>query len=241
MEAKNSPFPCYWWGSSLEIVGLESIRPFVSTYGRYDFSALPPIPFQLHGDLEWLENTKSHILNIGCEREKENKIALQELVQSCDAVDIQLPASFLKFMSNFSLQERVRSNTDCYLFLCPSPIPSPKGGGYLLRFLSDSQACLFWYIYITEDRSDHAVVCSPGFYGIKSELWREEEPDPDEINFCAESFEIFLWRFWIENEIWLLANDNLPLPDIGLAYVEKYKANHAYRLIGGSMDKEESR
>jgi hypothetical protein len=45
-----------------------------------------------------------------------------------------------------ALQERIRSNTDCYLDLYYEPLRSPLGGGYLVRFLADSQGCIFWYL-----------------------------------------------------------------------------------------------
>jgi len=121
---------------------------------------------------------------------------------SSDSLGLALPPAFTKFFENPSLHDRICSVTDCYLDLCPELIRSPLGGGHLVRFLADSQGCLFWYLYVSGDGSDHAVVCSPDFYGIESEQWQEKEPNPADIVFCAETFEGFLCRFWLENQIW---------------------------------------
>jgi len=223
MQPDESPFPTYWWGTSLENVGLESVRPRVGTYGRYEFAQLPPVPFQMRGELDWLAAAPPHESNIGDERATENANALAALHASSEVLRLRLPAVFTKFMGTRSLQERIRSNTDCFLDLCPSPVHSPLGGGYLVRFLADSQACVFWYLYLTADGLDHAVVASPGFYGAEVEEWPNEEPDPRDIVFSAESFEIFLCRFWLENEIWFAAYEKTPMPDVGIAYIEQYR------------------
>jgi hypothetical protein len=87
--------------------------------------------------------------------------------------------------------------------------------GYLVRFLADSQGCIFWYLYMTSDGGDHAVVASPGFYGTELEGWQDEKPNPDEIVFSAGSFEEFLCRFWLENEIRFSAYEKTTLPNAG--------------------------
>lgn len=111
--------------------------------------------------------------------------------------------------------------------LCPEAIQSPIGGGYLVRFLADSQGCLFWYLYLTADGSDHAVVASPGFYGTEAEEWQEEPPDPGEIAFSAESFEGFMCRFWLENEIWFAGYEETPISDACHQYIERYQSGEA--------------
>src|ERR1700733_1058353 len=58
MNPSESPFPCRWESFSLENVGLGSVRPNISTYGSYDFFALPALPFELCGDWSWLRASK---------------------------------------------------------------------------------------------------------------------------------------------------------------------------------------
>jgi hypothetical protein len=67
------------------------------------------------------------------------------------------------------------------------------------------------------------VVASPGFYGTEEEQWQDEERDPADIVFGAESFEAFMCRFWLENEIWFAVWKRTPMLDVGLAYVEQYR------------------
>jgi hypothetical protein len=177
----------------------------------------------MRGDFDWLAAAHPHKAHIGIEKAIENAQALVALYKASDTLGLCLPAEFIKFMETPSLQERIRSNTDCFLDLCSSPISSPLGKGYLIRFLADSQACVFWYLYLTEDGEDHAVVSSPGFYGTEAEQWQDEQPDPRDIVFSAESFEIFLGRFWLENEIWFAEYENTPMPEIGIAYIEQYR------------------
>ncbi|MDT5031220.1 MAG: hypothetical protein QOC94_1391 [Actinoplanes sp.] len=104
-----------------------------------------------------------------------------------------------------------------------APVPSPKGGGHLVRFLSDRESGLYWYLHMIDDGADHAVVCSPYFYG--SMVHGTQLADPEDICFCAESFEAFLCRFWLENEIWFAVTDGTPMPTVGVEYIKRYRSS----------------
>jgi hypothetical protein len=223
MQPSESPFPCHWWGIALDKVGLAGLRPDVGTYGRYDFNRLPPLPLPLRGDFAWLTSAPLYEHNIGNEKAQENAQALVSLQEASTRAGVQLPKAFITFMATPGLQERIRSNTDCFLDLCAELIPSPVGGGYLVRFLADSQGCIFWYLYLPESALDHAVVSSPGFYGTEAEQWQENTPDPADIVFNAESFEAFMCRFWLENEIWFADCEGKPIPELGRRYIERYR------------------
>jgi hypothetical protein len=223
MFPSQSPFPCRWWGTGLEKAGLGDVRPDVGTYGRYEFERLPPLPFDMRGDFAWLAARPEYEQGIGEEMAEANAAALPNLRESSARLGLRLPEAFRKFTETPALHQRIRSNTDCYLDLCPEPVQSPIGDGYLVRFLADSQGCLFWYLYLTPDGSDQAVVSSPGFYGADEEQWQEELPDQSEIVYCAESFEAFLCRFWLENEIWFAQYLKTPMPDVGQEYIDRYR------------------
>jgi hypothetical protein len=60
MRAEDSPFPLGWWGTDMADVGLEEERPLLSTYRRYDFTRLPPLPYPMTGDLDWLARARPH-------------------------------------------------------------------------------------------------------------------------------------------------------------------------------------
>ena len=82
-------------------------------------------------------------------------------------------------------------------------------------------------------RERNMIVCSSpyiassGFYGTESEEWQEEPSDPGEIVFSAESFETFMCRFWLENEIWFAGYEKKPMPDAGQEYIERYRNGEA--------------
>ena len=128
------------------------------------------------------------------------------------------------FMDSPGLQRRVRSSTGCFLDLCPEPLRVPIVRGHLVRFLVDSQAAIFWYLYLTPDGSDHAVVSSLRFYGTKTERDNYKPPNAAELAYCAESFEAFICRFWLENEIWFAGWKKTPMPEVGREYIERYRS-----------------
>ncbi|MEU8662036.1 hypothetical protein [Actinoplanes philippinensis] len=218
MKAEEAPFPASWWGTGMASAGVAA-RPDVGTYGKYSFAELPPLPFALSGDFGWLREQEAHdqwAINDDGGTEQE----LPLLRSACEAAGLALPDSFVRFMSDPHLQQRVRSSTACYLDLDVGPAPSPTGKGHLVRFLADQQGCLFWYLYLTEDGSGHAVVCTVDLY----EHGGEPAGDPDEIEFCAESFEAFVCRYWLENEIFFAGDDEDELPAVAADYLSLYRA-----------------
>ncbi|HXJ56425.1 MAG TPA: hypothetical protein VNU68_07145, partial [Verrucomicrobiae bacterium] len=220
MRSEETLFPAYWWGTAIDDV---AERPNVATYGRYGFEPLPPLPFQMLGEFDWLINRASHMSHIGQEKAAMNRVSLTALRECSAKLGLKLPEPFVKFVDSPTLHEKVRSTTDCFLDVCPELIPSPLGQGYLARFLADSQGCVFWYLFLTPVGSDHAVVSSPGFYGTAAEEWQEEKPDASEIVFCEESFEAFMCRFWLENEICFSQFNSTPLLEVGRTYLQQYR------------------
>ncbi|MEU4625393.1 hypothetical protein AB0G04_36155 [Actinoplanes sp. NPDC023801] len=214
MQAQDSPFPPAWWAFGLESAGVPA-RPETSTYGRYDFEVLPPIPRELTGDLAWLaEQAVTEEWGIGATPVAE----LPDLEAACDRLGLTLPVVFLDFLRMPSLQSRIRSCTGCYISVGPEPVRAPGADGHLIRFLADQQDCLYWYLYVTA--TDHAVVTSADYYGGPD----EDHDGGDEIEFCGESFESFLYRFWLENEIWYSANEDEPMPAEAEEYIRRYRA-----------------
>lgn len=230
MKSSDSPFPLSWCGTSLVNVGLGDVRPLHGTYGGYDFSLLPSPPATLNDSFDWLICSELHDWSIANEKAEENRKSIEVLENSAGIQGLNLPPSFVTFFKSPELQRRIRSNTDCFLDLCPEAIPIPDGNGYLIRFLADSQGCVFWYLYFDLQPTDPAVVFSGYFIGTESEKWDEGETEFGELFFCAESFEVFLWQFWIENEIWFSEFDQTPMPEAGHAYIDQYLQNHTNSL-----------
>ena len=217
MQADETPFPAAWWGQ-----GLDDVRPRVGTYGRYPHRDLPPLPFEMRKDFAWLRIQPSRSDNVARERPTENEEALPALLQQAAARGLAIPSEFVEFFRSPELQQRIRSCTDCFLDLSSVFVPSPVADGFLLRFLADSQGCIFWYLYLLPGAAGHCVVASPDFYGAAAEQWQEEPADPDQIVFCEQSFERFLCRFWLENEIWYCGYEKRPLFAEGRQYLESY-------------------
>src|SRR5262249_42352603 len=157
-----------------EDVGLSDIRPPKGgTYGRYDYQRMPPVPLKLNGKLGWLASAPTPEHHIGEWMEEKipgkNARAIVALKRATKKRGLPLPAAFVKFMKTPALHQKIRSSSDCFLDLGSAPVPSPKRGGYLIRFLCDSQGCVFWYLFLTADGSDHAVVASVDLYGTRAE------------------------------------------------------------------------
>jgi uncharacterized protein (TIGR02996 family) len=217
MRANPTPFPAGWWS-----IDLEGYREGAETYGLFSYEALPPLPVDvLQGDFRWLKGKRAR----AAANAKPGK-KVQHLADAAAGLGLTLPPEFAVLMESSVLKKRVRSCTDCFFNWPRRIVESPGGeGGYLVRFYSDSQGCLHWYLYLTQ-RGYHCVVVSGGFYGGYHELKTDEdmcdEPS-DQFWFCAPSFEAFVYRIWIENEIWYaLSDDYDPLTAEEQAYVNHY-------------------
>lgn len=176
---------------------------------------MPKIPIELNENLDWL-------LKYGVTQPAEGldhidqsakPLPAAKAIEFAEQLSIPLPQSFRRFMASSEFQSRVRSCTDC--FLDPGQRVVETVGrlpGHLIHFLSDSQSCAHWYLHILES-GESAVLESSDLYCylIENSDWIENpacrfekiELNPLDFRFCAPSFSEFLFRFWIENEIWL--------------------------------------
>lgn len=182
-------------------IGSELLWPGEHTYVAVDYTRLPTLERVFDGSFDWLpESWQRHRL-IGDESHASME-RLDALVEIASAQGITLPSSFIKFFGTPALQKRVPSPTACWLDLPERLIP--YGDGWLLRFLVDQQVCAVWYLFLRG--SEHVVVY------VRPSDYTEGPTDSDdndftapaEITMCAESFEEFIYRFWIENVLWLV-------------------------------------
>jgi uncharacterized protein (TIGR02996 family) len=228
LRANPTPFPSAWWS-----IGLKGLRERRGTYTLYPYDSLPALPVEsLRGEFRWLRNCDplDRIGDVELQEWQASQPAeIAHVVAAAEQLGVELPGEFLAAMRDVDLLRRMRSCTACYFNLPARVEPSPRGeGGYLVRFYSDSQSCLHWYLYVTR-RGYHCVVVSREHFG-GAPGW-EPEPDPTagrqdaaEFWFCAPSFEAFLYRFWIENEIWYsLYHDHDPLTPDEQTYVDHYR------------------
>ncbi len=203
-----SSLPRYW--VHIQLPGYRAL-PRHNTYEASRLEDLPPIPFKLDDDCSWL-TTYGRVQAQGGLSEHEMDLEPASIVEIANAASLDLPHSFKRFMTSPGLQSRVRSCTDCYLD--PGErIVETFGSirGHLVHFLSDSQSCAHWYLHVLPN-GESAVLESPDLYcyQIENSDWienpscRQERVDFKGLDFvyCAPSFSDFLYRFWIENEIW---------------------------------------
>lgn len=185
-----------------------------STYTGYELAKMPKIPIELDEDLDWLRLNGVPYPFDGLNQPDElvRPLPTESVIRLADEAGLTLPSSFKRFMTSPELQSMVRSCTACYLDPGQRIVETVGAiPGHLLHFLSDSQSCAHWYLHIHSD-GQSAILESEDLYCylIENSDWMEnpacrlERIDLAEVSvhLCAHSFSEFLFRFWIENEIW---------------------------------------
>jgi hypothetical protein len=131
-----------------------------------------------------------------------------------------VPGEFVRFARDPGLRRHLRSATDCVFDLGDRSVEVP--GGRLVHFLSDSQWVLHWLF--TDDSGKQAVVTTryPECFDL-SAVDMEAYTDTKGYQICADTFLEFIWRFWVENEIWFaLSVDKQPLTPAQDEYIRHY-------------------
>jgi len=228
-----------WW--SFELPHYRP-HPKRGTYSLFSYEELPPLAQKPDPDFEWLkaQAMKKDSLFEGCDAEG-SKPDLSKLGSIASAVHLQLPESFVTFLNSVDLHQRIRSCTACYLDVADHATKTKgKMEGYLLPFLSDSQWVGHWYIHV-DGHGNHCIVTSLNADGFAFQDKNGQAPatefdlEAEDIWFCAPSFTEFIYRFWLENEIWFaLAKEKRRLTEEEQAYVDRYsgKGNEAQSSRG---------
>jgi hypothetical protein len=193
------------------------------TFLAVPYEILPPIQEEeLDGSFSWLQpkiTQRSAPLSYdGSEGATERLLpALQEEALS---LGLELPAAFVKFMSDPGLFGRVPCCTGGDLELSYELIEDPaNAGGRLLRFLKDSQHCLVWYLYVVPGPDSCVLVSGEWHDGYCDDPKRP--PDPSRYFWCAPEFERFVCRFWMENSIWDRVHRGLDLAPKQAEYLRR--------------------
>lgn len=227
MQPQSTPYPAVWMS-----VALPGCRECDDTYCFFPYHELPTLDASLfRGEFQWLDPLEETLLKSQQihQQTPNDKIsqALTKLTAAADDLGITLPASFLYFMGRSQLRAQVPSSTACYFDLSDAIIKDPLDGpGYFIRFLNDQQDVLLWYLYVTPDGQD-SVFVSPIPLDAEDLTQIPREVLLNNIGFCGESFESFLYRFWIENTTWFSLTDDIPLTEAQERYLQHYRSRKA--------------
>ena len=224
MSAIPSGIKTGWWSFELP---QSRPHPEPSTYSLFSYEDLPPIHEKLDSGFQWLKSQPAKVRSLTEGRYSDGgKPDLNKLSTIVAPLGMDVPKPFTAFIQSTELHERIRSCTDCYLDVADHAVKT-KGitDGYLIHFLSDSQWCGHWYIHIDYSGKEFVIAAlnAYGFESGDSEAKDEIDLAKEDAWFCAPTFLEFIYRFWLENEIWYaLAWDKRPLTTIEQAYVNHY-------------------
>lgn len=236
LRANPTPFPSAW-----KNFALGTVRAGQGTYGTWEYDSEPPLPIEeLCGEFQYLGENKPHP-NWAESYREQSHVMHQLMLADAASKAVKLPEVFLRFMGNPELHHTFHSVTDCG-FVHPDKDtrirPDPSGEGVHVHFYCDSQSCLLWDLYLNKSGA-HCVIAR------HFDFFEPEPPEPGEEAykgprawFVAPSFEAFLYRIWIENQIWyiehadfLRGRGELPPPVTpGIqVYIDHYRRSNAAR------------
>jgi hypothetical protein len=190
---------CRSW-TAFDLPGVRENDRF-ATYSMSPKLRLPPITIELDDSFNWLRERQADEVE-ECPISGGDEALVAQYRRVREQVDVAMPPVFDTFMQSPDLHQRVRSVTCCYLQM-PDFLVRTAGveDGYLIHFLSDQQWCCHWNLYLDQN-GEQLVLGSDEAFGFEGEKGvsrvdlREEN-----VWICADSFNEFLYRFWIENEI----------------------------------------
>lgn len=205
-----------WLGT---LCGKKPMQPSDSPFSNA--ADIKELPHVLDGTFAWLTATPVHdewVIGNPCGEDLPAQ--LDTAIASAADHGIQLPPEFLTFIRTPEWHKHLRSATGCYLALAESLLPFANG--FLLRFLSDQQDCAFWYLYLNADGSDHCVVSSYEYFDANNMDIDVGELQETDFYIWETSFERFMSRFWIENEILFASCNGTPPPEVDPKFLEMY-------------------
>lgn len=199
IEANLTKFEFAWWGTEIE-----PARASASTYERFRYQDQPSLPVQLFdGSFSWLtasESRSSHdqasTWKAFCEEQRRRGLFV--------------PREFERFMADSELPGRIQSCTDNYFELPPNATSELRGPssewdeGLFVGFYADSQYCLLWGILLPREPGRYAPILAgpPDVLFPDLDLANGDDEPVGKPVLAASQFEQFIFRWWIENEIW---------------------------------------
>lgn len=230
MDAMNSPFANLktgWWSFSLP--GYRD-HPEPTTYSLFSFEQLPRLEVPGKAGWAWLEKQPfQEEWSLADNAFSDGSLAdLSRLHELAEQIAFPLPDDFIQFFESPDVHRRIRSCTACMLVLGDFPARTTDWpGGVLIQFLVDQQGVLRWYLFADSDGNE-AVLVSGEEYGVYYDL---EEPPRREVDLaggqiwlCAPTFREFMYRFWLENEVWFALDERSgPASTLQREYLNHYR------------------
>jgi uncharacterized protein (TIGR02996 family) len=201
LDPNLTSFEFAWWGT-----GIGPAREAGGTYERFQYHDQPPLPVEtFDGTFAWLrvsepESSYSHgrMWKAFCAEKRKHGYFV--------------PGEFERFLSDQDLPARIKSCTDNYFQDPPrskaaDSTPSAEWeDGLFVSFYADSQYCVLWGILLPREPGRYApILAGPPealFPSDSSDAEGPEAYDPGKPVLAASQFEQFIFRWWIENEIW---------------------------------------
>lgn len=175
-------------------------------------------PYRFDGTFRWLASQVGHEYNIGADLRRKLPKQWENILKESKRNGVLIPKPFADFIARPDLYSKIRSISGCYLDL--SRRFTPFGNGNLLRFLNDSQGCAFWYLYISGKADDHCVLISYDYFDEDTE--EILIPHPRHFVYDSPSFESWLCRYWLENEIVIAHDEGTEMPPVPQKYIREY-------------------
>jgi hypothetical protein len=225
LRANPTPFETTWVN-----FGLGSLRVRGGTYKHWAYDSIPDLLIsEIRGEFQYMiPNSEVASRRDYMESHRQN---FEQMLREAREQGIRLPSDFVRLMQDLPrLENSPRSPTDCG-FAFPDEYKSirasPSGEGMHIHFYCDSQSCVLWDLYI-HPMGGHCVIARD------SDYFDPMPPEPLEpvrdgprAWFVAPSFEAFVYRIWLENQIWYLEHSDSYQKMAGIS-AQAAPAIHAY-------------
>lgn len=244
--ATSVPFAWGWVAFDLG-----EVRPCDATYCLYPYEDLPPIPTP-DGTLGWLgqpgwlelPDDSPDQREARQRRSTKARDQVRDLATQAEQLGLRLPTAFMRLMAAPELYTRIPEYAGCWFNLFEAQLDPCPGSddAFVVRFLNDQQDCTLWYLYLTRHGAE-AVLAVRDPYPDAPSNYLEQLARPDEDGpltdqqrqavlastyACAPSFEVFVYRWWLEATIYMKLNgfDNAPLTEVEHHYLAHYQQRH---------------